>query len=62
MLDGLLDTVRKTETQCDGKSVIATLTIGAAVHIENEPFDDTVNRADKKLYRGKNSGRNRIVM
>jgi diguanylate cyclase (GGDEF)-like protein len=38
-----------------------TLTIGVAQKYEHESIYDTINRADQKLYKGKENGRNVIV-
>jgi diguanylate cyclase (GGDEF)-like protein len=37
-----------------------TVTIGVSEYIQAESFQETINRADKALYRGKEKGRNRV--
>jgi diguanylate cyclase (GGDEF)-like protein len=39
-----------------------TVTIGIAMWRNDESFDRTIDRADGALYRGKQSGRNRVVV
>jgi len=39
-----------------------TMTFGGAVSGEDESFEEVFERADKALYQGKNSGRNKVVI
>lgn len=45
-----------------GKEIRLTITIGLAVHSEQQGIDEWVNVADEKLYRGKQTGKNRLVV
>lgn len=38
-----------------------TVTIGAACYEKNDTVENWVNRADRKLYEGKSSGKNKLV-
>jgi diguanylate cyclase (GGDEF)-like protein len=47
----------------DGKSVSMTISAGIAnLSEDHETFDRLLRRADKALYRAKESGRNAVVM
>lgn len=46
----------------EGQSIKRTITIGMAEYVENQSIDDWINAADQKLYIGKNSGKNRLVV
>lgn len=39
-----------------------TCSTGATIYLENEDIHETIKRADKALYRAKNSGRNTLVL
>jgi len=43
------------------KEIKITMTFGVAEYSTTERIDDTIIRADKRLYEGKNSGRNKVV-
>lgn len=45
-----------------GKDIRMTITIGLAVHNEQQGIDEWVNAADEKLYRGKQTGKNKLVV
>ena len=44
------------------KWVHCSLTLGIAFHHTNEAVEETITRADYKLYRGKRSGKNVVIM
>ena len=46
----------------DGSKISHYITIGVATYSKNVTVDDLIKEADKKLYIGKNSGRNRVVV
>ena len=54
--------VEKYDFSYYGKSIKLTITIGLAVHSEQQGIDEWVNAADEKLYRGKQTGKNRLVV
>ncbi|MBK1650049.1 GGDEF domain-containing protein [Rhabdochromatium marinum] len=39
-----------------------TLSIGVATHIDDEPLNHAIARADRSLYRAKDAGRNQVVL
>jgi len=38
-----------------------TISLGASLRLENEPFSSVFNRTDKALYQAKHGGRNRVI-
>jgi len=62
----VLETVRKTvaerEFVYDGNRIKLTITIGAAPYLENQTIDEWISAADEKLYTGKHSGKNCLVI
>ena len=58
----ILNKVREVQVVTDnGKSLKVTMTLGVSVSNEAEDFKATVKMADDRLYKGKTSGKNRIV-
>jgi diguanylate cyclase (GGDEF)-like protein len=45
----------------DGTAATVTMTFGAALHNPGDDVEETVKHADRALYEGKDSGRNRVV-
>ncbi len=45
-----------------GRNVGVTITLGVASHVPGASVEDTIRRADEALYRGKQAGRNRVVL
>ena len=58
----LCSAVKKMPLSFEGNSFSITITIGIEEHDFRSPMDEILDRADKKLYMGKISGRNRVVM
>jgi diguanylate cyclase (GGDEF)-like protein len=46
----------------EGDLTPVTVTIGVAMWSQDESLDHTIDRADRALYRGKQAGRNRVVV
>lgn len=44
------------------REIKITMTFGLAQYNPSKPIDTTINNADKKLYQGKNSGRNKVIV
>jgi diguanylate cyclase (GGDEF)-like protein len=51
----------KTEASVFPGAPRVTITVGVAIYGGKEPVSALLARADKALYEGKNSGRNRVV-
>ena len=60
-LDRIREMVEAYEFVYKNKRLHTTITIGVAKY-SNLPIDDWITEADKKLYIGKNSGKNQVVM
>ena len=59
---GVCSSVRKLPLRFDGKEFSITITIGIEENDFRSPMDDILKEADKKLYLGKNSGRDQVVI
>ncbi len=53
--------VGETTMNLGSKEITLTMTAGICEH-QGESFDSCLQMADQKLYQGKNSGRNRLIM
>ncbi|MCR5627227.1 MAG: GGDEF domain-containing protein [Lachnospiraceae bacterium] len=60
-LSAILEKIRNNVTTLDDKKVSFTVTIGLAVKSKIADFEKAINDADRRLYRGKNNGKNKIV-
>ena len=58
--ENILSEIRNTEYKYYNNTIKVTMTFGIAQSAKNETADVTINRADALLYKGKDSGRNRI--
>ena len=45
----------------EGQKINITITIGVAVHMQAQSIDEWINVADKKLYLGKQTGKNKLI-
>jgi diguanylate cyclase (GGDEF)-like protein len=55
-------TWEQSPVNLDGQLIHSTVSIGVAeAHPEDTSFDDVLRRADRMMYRAKESGRNRVV-
>lgn len=61
LLEKLRQRVEGTGLHFQGQSLTVTVTIGMARYAEGSSVDSWIQRADHKLYEGKNSGKNRVV-
>lgn len=60
-LENTAEIIRNEVFAHENGSFSVTMTFGAAMNVSGESIEDTVSRADARLYRGKKSGRNRII-
>lgn len=60
-LETLLNTIRSLKIPYDGRTIRLTMTIGLAGGSETD-LNSLLRKADDRLYEGKNSGRNRIIV
>lgn len=58
----ILDEIRKAEYTYEEKTFKVTMTFGISQYRSGDNREAAVNRADKLLYKGKQSGRNRIIV
>lgn len=61
-LENLRRTVENYDFCYEGVSVKLTVTIGVAVYRKGQTVDQWIDAADKKLYEGKSSGKNKLVI
>ena len=61
MLENLRKTIAETEITYDDKSLNVTVTIGVAEHKISQDIEKWIEDADSNLYKGKNSGKNKVV-
>ncbi len=62
VMEKVRDAVEKYNFNYYGKELRLTITIGLAVYREEQSIDEWVNAADEKLYRGKQTGKNKLVV
>lgn len=64
VLSRIKSSIEKTPIIYKKEQIFCTLTIGATVFDPNDPkpLEDLIGKADKNLYRGKNTGRNKVVL
>lgn len=60
-LELLRELIHEHEFYFQDKSIPVTMTFGVEVFQEHLGIENTISRADEKLYSGKESGRNRVI-
>jgi diguanylate cyclase (GGDEF)-like protein len=60
-MDDIMENIRAYRCHYNGEEIPVTMTFGIEEYDRASSIDSLVNAADKKLYAGKNGGRNRIV-
>lgn len=61
MLEKLRKKIENSPVCFEGQEIHVTITIGMAIKQPDQSIDSWINEADKKLYFGKNNGRNRVI-
>ena len=61
-MEDLRKKVESTDFVFDGKKIDVTITIGLAEKEDTRSIDKWIQRADEKLYQGKNSGKNVVIV
>ncbi len=54
--------VEKYDFRYEGREIKVTVTIGLARYAKEQGVDEWINTADQKLYQGKQTGKNRLVV
>ena len=57
-----LRSVVENTIMVDPNKIKLTITLGGAISKDNETFQEVLSRADKALYRGKENGKNKVVI
>ncbi|HOO27607.1 MAG TPA: GGDEF domain-containing protein, partial [Lachnospiraceae bacterium] len=60
--DRILQMVRENTVRYNGQEHTVTMTFGVAEGNAEKPINIQIKEADEKLYRGKESGRNRVIV
>ena len=60
-LDNIRINVEKHQFEFNDKKLHCTITMGIEGYNDGYTLDDWISKADKKLYEGKNSGKNKII-
>lgn len=60
-LKSLVEEIQNKSFTFNEKNIAVTMTMGVSQHDFQQTIDETINRADKLLYIGKQQGRNRII-
>lgn len=62
VMEKVREAVEKHEFRYKGREIKVTITVGLAGYAKGQGIDEWINAADKKLYRGKQSGKNRLIV
>lgn len=61
ILERIRAVVEDYDFNYEGQQINITITIGVAVHMQAQSIDEWINVADKKLYLGKQTGKNKLI-
>ena len=60
-LEKIRSIIENSKIEYNGQEISVTMTFGIDEYFSNHPIDYTISNADKKLYMGKERGRNRVI-
>ena len=61
-MQNLREAISDHAFEYEGNIIHITVTIGVAWFVPNESIDEWIETADKRLYQGKKSGKNCVVI
>lgn len=61
-LEDLRKRIESETFEFEGEKLNITITIGAALYAKEMPLEEWVELADEKMYRGKRTGKNKVVL
>ena len=61
LLEGLRRRIEETDFVFEGRTIPVSVTVGVAVYEAGQTIDQWIQSADRKLYAGKNDGKNQVV-
>ena len=61
-MEKLRESIKEKDYEFEGEHIKVTLTIGVSERTESENIDKWIQRADDKLYEGKHSGKDKVVV
>lgn len=61
LMSDLLDDIRHTPVLYERELIHVTMTFGVEEFGRNHTLESVIQEADRKLYLGKESGRNRVI-
>ena len=62
VVETLRKQVEESEFVFEGTKINVTVTIGIGLSKDNQSFEEQIKEADRKLYYGKNNGKNQVVV
>ena len=61
-MNDLCFAVEKKKIKYENNEFFITITVGVEEYDFTSPLEDLLDAADEKLYMGKNTGRNRVIV
>ena len=54
--------IEKNKIEFEGKTINVTVSMGIASSVETKLYKELINKADERLYKAKENGRNRVIL